>query len=271
MNTLKNNLNPLSDLKSEAMIFTSTRNSTWVFEEKEKISKKDIDFKSVLPHLNIHISGEVNGSQFDGKVFSNPEEIMEKVVSNLPSEIPFDEFGRSEITLKFSKNVWFTGISSIEDLKTTFTYWIRNPWGEEWEYNWLKGAWYPEMAQNPETGKFEVVRNSDWEVANPKFKFEPKLYLAEVPELSSTDEITVILQKWDNSETKARALTCFPGENAPSVPTYIGKYWVDTTAHDSLESKYWREHAFLKVNINLLKSSGRVIHNSKKDLTNILE
>lgn len=236
---------------------SSTRNETGEFEEQEKIAKEDVNFDFCKNHLKIHKEGEIAGSQFDWKVFESNDKIIDFIKKSLPNEIPFDEFWRSEITLHLSENIWWTWIMQEKDFSNYYGNEFniekkaRIPWWIEWEYKDQKGTWYAEKYKNPETGEFEIKKNSDWTPTNPYWKFEPLANIAEVDQLPSTKEITLILQKdkiWNVS-----MLTTFPWENAPAFPAFIEQFEVNSLDQDSLEQKYWNEGVFLKLNPDLKK------------------
>jgi len=264
---MKNNENPnkviektKQDISVEEISYSSTRNKTGKFEENERVPKSEIDIENCIGHLRIHREGEIAGSQFNSEVLATPEDIISFVQSNLPDEVPFDEFGRSEITLETSKEIGWTGISASENIdQDNLSVEPRMPGGVEGEHNGVKGTWYPEGKWNPATKTFEVLKNEDGSIMNEKGKFEPFSQIGYVGSLPKTNKITIILER-DRNSGKVVARTIFPGDNAPAFPTVIQgtneetgeiETYVDTTGENSLETKYWKENAFLRVNPEL--------------------
>lgn len=246
-------------LKTQEVSYSSTRNETWEFKEKEKVSKAEINFDSCADHLKIHQWWETPGSIFDWKVFKSSQDIISAVKENLPKEVPFDEFWRAEVTIDFAKNIWWTWVLKQSELSDIYKIYdlkkeVRTPWWVEWEFEWVKWAWYPESWRNPETWKFETLKNQDWSILNEKFKFEPVANIAQVPFLPKTKKLTAILQKWKNWSVSMA--TAFPWDNAPAFPALIEKFWVNKIS-DSLESRYWEEWVFLKVNSDLQKEEDK--------------
>lgn len=255
---MKNNFEERRTIALQNISQITTRGNG-TFEKGETFKKEDIDFGSAS-HLNIHQSGEIAGSQFNGNIFSSPEEIVSIVKSNLPNELNYDQFGRCEITaeLTISDNepVGWSGVKSIDEIKKINTQAqivkeARIPGGIKGEENGTEGTWYPEMIRN-EIGAFVVAVNESGEVKNEKAKFEPFANIAKIPENSfgdalKTKKITIIIQK-DRTTSKPSLLTMFPGENAPAFPSKIDTedYKADSLNTDSQENKYWRDHAFLK-------------------------
>ena len=176
-------------------------------EKGETFNKEDIDF-GAASHLNIHQSGEVAGSQFNGKVFSNPDEVVSRVKLNLPGQLQYDQFGRCEITMELAVSdnepVGWSGVKSIAEVKkinpeTQIVKEARIPGGIKGEENGIEGTWYPEMIRT-EAGAFVVATNESGEVKNTKAKFEPLSNIAMVAEDSfgdalKTEKITLIIQK----------------------------------------------------------------------------
>lgn len=229
------------------------------FEKGETINKEDIDFGSAS-HLNIHQSGEVAGSQFNGKIFSNPEEIVSIVKSNLPNELQYDQFNRCEVTIELSvsdnESVGWSGVKSIDEVKknnpqTQIIQEARISGGIKGEENGIKGTWYPEMTRT-ESGAFVVAIDESGKVKNEKAKFEPLANIAMISEDSfvealKTQKLTVIIEK-DRTTNKPTVLTIFPGDNAPAFPAKIDTetYKADSLNENSQENRYWQEHVFLR-------------------------
>src|SRR3989344_1657177 len=156
-------------------------------------------------------------------------ETMEKGAEFQKADIDFtaaiDQFNRAEITITINKKdsspIGYTGVKSIEEIKTLYPeadikQEVRIPGGEPGVEDGVVGAWYPETDKNPETGRFEVVKDEAGNVKNPKGKFEPNVNIATVDaerykKDAGTSEITVIIQK-DRKTEKPVVLTIFPGK-----------------------------------------------------------
>lgn len=237
---------------------TTTRGET--MEKGAEFQKADIDFTAAIEHLKIHHGGEVAGSQFNGEVFASPQDVQALIESSLPTTMNYDQFGRAEITITINKKdsgpMGYTGVKSIEEIKTLYPeadikQEIRIPGGEPGVEDGVEGAWYPESARNPETGRFEVVKDEVGNVKNPKGKFEPNVNIATVDgesfkKVAGTSEITVIIQK-DRKTEKPVVLTIFPGENAPALPTKINtEDFKLNTLSNTKEEAFWKKTAFIK-------------------------
>jgi len=221
----------------------------------ETFARDDIDFSSVIEHLRIHTEGSVAGSQFNGKEFPTPEDIISSVASALPEQLQYDQHGRAELTLTAEGVVvGYSGVKPLGELDgivgVRIEQGVRTPGGEPGEAEGIKGAWFPEMVRNPQTGRFEIATNPDGSVKNPHGKFEPEASIAHVDEAVcrealATDKATVIIQK--NPESGApTVLTIFPGENAPAFPTKIESEGLQVdTLQGGPEAEYWAEHAFI--------------------------
>jgi len=235
---------------------TSTRGDGSV-KLGEKFKRDDIEFSRVVEHLVVHTEGEVAGSQFDGAVFASPQAVIDMLITALPDGLQYDQYDRAELTLTTEGViVGYSGVKSVSELEDIDGVQIirdmRIAGGDPAEVEGIKGAWFPEMIRNTETGRFEVATNPDGTAKNPHGKFEPEALLARVEEDSllqalATDKITVILQKNPENEVPT-VLTIFPGDNAPAFPSKIES---EVFQADSLrggpEEVYWGEHAFIQV------------------------
>jgi hypothetical protein len=222
----------------------------------EEFARDSIDFSRVVDHLGIHTDGAIAGSQFNGEVFATPEDVIDKVKAALPESLQYDQYGRAELTLTAEGSViGYSGVKTIRELESIGGVHIeramRMPGGEAAEVEGVKGAWFPEMALNPKTGKLEIATDSEGMAKNQYGKFEPEALIAHVEEPAllqalATDKFTVILQK-DPENEQPTALTIFPGENAPAFPAKIE---TDTQQTDTLqggpEAVYWAQHAFVQ-------------------------
>ena len=230
-------------------------------EKGAEFTKEKISFGSSLEHLKIHHGGNVAGSQFNNKIIKEPQDAEKLIKKLLPEQLNYDQHDRAEITLNISHDnkeaLGWTGVKSVEDIHNLFPNTIieqkiRIPGGEEAEINGTKGAWYPEMSKNPESGQFEVVKDSNGNIKNPHGKFEPVANIATVNEdefknVSKTNKLTIIIQK--NKDTQEpTVLTIFPGENAPMYPSKINSesFKLDTLEGSS-ESNYWKNHEFIQI------------------------
>lgn len=235
-----------------------TRSSTrgdGIVQLDESFETPTIDFSNVLSHLKIHYGGEVAGSQFNGDVFHDTENIVKQVSVLLPPELQYDQHGRAEITLKVADNkgrpIGWSGVKSTEEVRRLFPEAIiekevRIPGGEKTD----GGAWYPEMKE-AEFGEWVIDTDETGQIRNPHGKFEPEANIAIVPatdfeRVAATDRITIIIQK-DRGSGKPVVLTVFPGDNAPSFPAKIetDDYKSDTTGNTP-ETGFWNEHVFLR-------------------------
>lgn len=244
-----------------AKIEQMTTRGNGIVEKTATFRKENIDFGASIDHLRIHREGVVAGSQFNGKLFENPQDLQKLLLKLLPEEINYDQYSRAELTLDISKPdndpVGYSGVKSVEEIKALFPeadfkVESRIPGGMEDEEQGVKGAWYPEMRRNSETGQFEVIKDEDGNIQNPKGKFEPMANIAYVSkdqfeQVSKTNKVTLIIQK-DNQTGKPTILTIFSGENAPAFPVIIksGEEDVVNTLRDSKEQKFWEKYAFLK-------------------------
>lgn len=228
-------------------------------EKKENFETKEIDFGSSLEHLRIHHEGEVAGSQFNGELFKEPEDVEKLLRNLLPEELSYDQFDRAEITLDVSyegeKPIGWSGVKNMEEVKEKFPEAeikkeMRFGGGEMATEEGVEGMWYPEMERD-ETGKFVVAKDKEGNIKNPKGKFEPHANIAYIPkskfeEISQTEKITVVIQK-DKENEKPMVLTVFPGDNAPAFPAKINaeNFKLDTLK-DTKEEKYWENNVFIK-------------------------
>jgi hypothetical protein len=231
-----------------------------VLEKGEFFNKEDIDF-SRASHLKIHQSGEIAGSQFNNKIFSTPEEVISFVKKNLPERLQYDQFNRCEITIELSisdnEPIGWSGVKSIDEIKKDYPQikiikQARMPGGIPAEKNGILGTWYPEMVKT-ENGDYVIAKNELGEVLNAQAKFEPLANIAMIPKDSfaeslKTDKLTVIIQE-DREKNIPIVITMFPGENAPAFPAMINteNYKRNSMTPDSMEAKYWEEHAFLQL------------------------
>lgn len=236
---------------------TSTRGDGSV-EQVEPFAKDIIDFSGALDHIGIHTEGAVAGSQFNGELFDSPSGVADMVTDALPETLHYDQHGRVELTLTIEdkdKVVGYSGVQSLDKLEgaegVRIERAMRMPGGESAEVDGIKGAWYPEMTRNPNTGKFEIALNPDGSVKNSQGKFEPEALIAtveqqEATEALATDQLTVIVQRNPENDLPT-VLTIFPGENAPAYPTKIQSeaFQVDTLK-DGPEAAYWADHTFVK-------------------------
>lgn len=229
-------------------------------EKADEFNKADIDFGAALDHLNIHHGGEVAGSQFNGEIFQNSEDVRSLLEKILPDTLNYDQFGRAELTLDVKHEgeqpLGYTGVKSIEELQTLFPDAVveqkaRIAGGAEGEEDGVRGSWYPEMEKDPATGRFVVAKNPDGSVKNPNGKFESLANIATVSsdkfrEVSKTDKVTVIIQKGRDT-AKPTVLTIFPGENAPAFPAKINsESYKASTLGDTKETNFWNEHVFIR-------------------------
>lgn len=234
---------------------TSTRGDGSI-ELGETFERDSIDFSRVVSHLAIHTEGTVAGSQFNGEAFATPEDIVTRVQAALPESLHYDQYGRAELTLTAEGiTVGYSGVKPVSELEgldgVHIERAVRMPGGEAAEVEDIKGAWFPEMARNPDTGGFEVATNADGSVKNSHGKFEPEALIAHVeqdtlPQVLATDKVTIILQKNPEDELPT-ALTIFPGENAPAFPAKIeSEAFQADTLQGGPEAAYWAEHAFVQ-------------------------
>lgn len=231
-------------------------------EKGEEFKKEQIDFGASLEHLKIHYEGKVAGSQFNSKIIGNPQDAKKLIMKLLPEQLNYDQYERAEITLDVShdnneESLGWTGVKSIKEIQDLFPnakieQKVRIPGGEESEADGVKGAWYPEMARNPESGQFEILKDGDGNIKNPHGKFEPVANIATVNEdefnnIAKTNKLTVIIQK-DKDTQKPTILTVFPGENAPMYPAKINsENFKINTLKGGPESDYWKNHTFIQI------------------------
>jgi hypothetical protein len=234
---------------------TSTRGDGSI-ELGEVFESITIDFSQVTDHLAVHTDGQAAGSQFNGELFTTPNDVVESVKAALPGSLQYDQFGRVELTIAAEGSVvGYSGVKPLAELEGVNGVHLgramRTPGGEAAEVGGIKGAWFPEMTRNPQTGKFEVVLGRDGSIKNPHGKFEPEAWIAQVdegalPQALATDKVTVILQKNPENELPV-ALTIFPGENAPAFPAKIeSEAFQADTLQGGPEAAYWAEHAFIQ-------------------------
>lgn len=221
----------------------------------EVFHKDAIDFGVASQHLNIHHEGKTAGSQFNGKIFENQADVETLIKKLLPDELHYDQYGRAEVTLEVSgmpESLGWSGVKSIEEIKesspdATIESKLRMSGGTEAAEDGIEGAWYPETGRNSQTGQFEILKNENGEIKNPRGKFEPKANIVSLPSKSAeTNKITVIVQK-DKATGKPTVVTIFPGENAPAFPAKINaEGYKASTLGDTQETKFWKEHAFIQ-------------------------
>jgi len=248
----------VSTLSLKGVEQTSTRGDGRV-EPGESFTKDQIDLAAILQHAKIHQEGQVAGSQFNGEVFTGPEDLQIKIASILPENIQYDQHGRAELTLMLNTNekpVGWTGVMTLAEIQERFPNaqiekQVRIPGGEETVEDGVEGAWYPEMAYSPSAGRMEVVMENG-QPKNARGKFEPKANIVTVPaeqfkDIAATDKITLIIQK-DKSTGTPKLLTAFPGENAPAYPAKIqSESFKADTLQDPLQKGFWEQHAFVKM------------------------
>lgn len=234
---------------------TSTRGDGYIELTEPPFSSDTIDFSRVVDHLKIHTDGDIAGSQFNGEHFKNPDDIVDFVKGILPEAIRYDQHDMAEITLACEDAlVGYYGIGSVAELRemedATLERVVRTPGGEPAVEDGVKGAWFPEITKNPDTGAYETARSSDGSIKNPRGKFEPEAWVASVDketalDVMATNKVTVIIQK-DPETSLPIVRTAFPGENAPPQPSKITTeaYQADTLGGP--EAAYWEEHAFIK-------------------------
>lgn len=242
-------------LSLSRIIRTSTRGDGTV-QLGESFQTSIISFTDALPHLKIHHGEEIAGSQFNGDVFRDADDMVSQVSKLLPPELQYDQYGRAEVTLEVADNqgrpIGWPGVKSIDEIHQSFPGAIvekkvRIPGGQETD----DGVWYPEMRRT-ETGQWVISTDENGQIRNPHGKFEPKANIATIPaadfkKVAATNRITIIIQK-DRESGIPDVLTVFPGDNAPSFPAKIESedYTSDTTG-DTPEAKFWDDHVFLKI------------------------
>ncbi|RMD59695.1 hypothetical protein D6821_00630 [Candidatus Parcubacteria bacterium] len=239
---------------------STTRADT--MEKGEDFKKEDLDFSSVIDHVRIHQGGsKVAGSQFNSEIIKTPQQLVDSIKELLPPQMHYDQFNRAEITLEVAVEgqdrsqqfIGWSGVFSIEDIQKRFPNIqiekkVRMPGGTPGELEGVKGAWYPEMGKNPETGQFEVLKDENGNIKNPKWKFEPEANIVTVSEEefkegAGTNLITVIIAK--SPAGKPTVLTVFPGDNAPPFPAKIEAFGVDTLKEERVKG-FWDKHVFVK-------------------------
>jgi hypothetical protein len=221
----------------------------------EEFRVEDINFGSSLEHLKIHQGGDVAGSQFNGELIKDSDDLKFLLKKLLPPTLHYDQFGRAELTLNVDsiEPVGYSGVKSLEEIRETFPdtkieQRVRIPGGTEDIVDGMEGAWYPETVRT--NNGLEVAKTPEGEIKNQKAKFEPKANIVRIPKdkfqtVAKTNKFTAIIQKIDNKPT---VLTIFPGENAPAYPARINteSYKADSTG-DSKETKFWNDHAFIEL------------------------
>lgn len=236
---------------------SSTRGDGKV-ELGEEFSRESIDFGSVLDHLKIHQGGEVAGSQFNNEFVPEIDDVKTLLMKNLPETLQYDQHGLVELTLDIESPmpIGWTGVKSIDEIKSSFPNAriekkMRMPGGMESEEDGLEGAWYPEMARDSQTGRFEVVKDEQGNIKNPKGKFEPKANIVTIPsaeyrEGAATSKLTVIIKKLGEPGVPT-VLTAYPGEGAPAFPAKIASAdYQSDTLKDPMMNNYWENHAFIQ-------------------------
>lgn len=219
-----------------------------------KFGRESVGFSGVKEHLAIHQGSEVAGSQFNGELFPDSESLVTFLSQVLPEELEYDQFGRVEITLDVKlpnqEALGFSGVKSIEELKAEgveIEKGVRTPGGEEGEVGGVKGAWYPEVIRNPETGKFETATNPDGSIKNPHGKFEPEASIATVTDAKAaeTTKVSVVILQ-DQETSEPFVVTAYPGEIAPPFPAKIQSEAFSVDTLKGKEAEYWEKHAFIK-------------------------
>lgn len=231
----------------------------------EAFARGEIDFQQALDHLRIHTEGAVAGSQFNGAIFENPEQVRQLLGRILPESLQYDQYGRAELTLDIthpgSEPIGWTGVKSTAELEQSggvIEKRMRIPGGVEDIVDGIKGAWYPEMVYDQTQGKMVVALDENGNVRNARGKFEPEVNVAtvsqeEFQDTSKTNKLTVILQK-DKLTGKPVVLTAFPGENAPPVPSRLNITVIEAgeqaetidNLQDPIMKDYWEDHAFIQ-------------------------
>lgn len=233
---------------------TTTRGNG-TLELGEVFKRDEIDFGAALEHLRIHREGGAAGSQFNGRIFENPADTEVLLRKLLSEQLQYDQFGRAEVTIEVSGSpepLGWAGVKSLEEIKKLSPEAVveskpRVGGGVPAVEEGIEGAWYPEMGRNPKTGKFEILRDEQGGVKNPKGKFEPNANIVSLPaRVAETNKVTVIIQK-DTKTGKPTVLTIFPGENAPAFPAKIDTdAYKASTLGDTKEARFWKEHAFIQ-------------------------
>ncbi len=229
----------------------------------EEFKKTAIDFSAVLDHLKIHTEGKIAGSQFNGILFKDPEDVIMKVLHLLPDRLYFDQFNRAEIEMgviygpgQLSRiPIGWSLVTSFDKIYKAYPDAVirERPWMPGGKEYWLgEGSWYPEMVQDSATGKFVVALDEKGEVKNPFGKFEPYANICEVPEalakdIGATRLVSVVIQK--DERGLPLALTVVPGEIAPPYPAKIDTEGdkSDTLGPNTPESRFWKNHVFLRI------------------------
>ena len=232
-------------------------------EKGELFKKTEINFGSAMEHLKIHHGGEVAGSQFNSKIFKESADVEKKIKEALPDELNYDQYGRAELTINIGggERVGWSGVVDLKEFQkiapnVRVEKRSRNPGGIEGEENGIKGAWYPEMTKDAESGRFVVAKDAAGNIQNLKGKFEPFANIATIVKeenpnfdnLMKTSKMTVIIQK-DKQSGQPTVLTVFPGDNAPPVPAKINSetFKMDTLGEETQETKFWSNHAFIEL------------------------
>lgn len=232
----------------------STRGDGSVELSGEPFDRSIIDFSGVQEHLAIHQDGEVAGSQFRGDLFPDAQTVVGFLSEVLPPTLQYDQHGRIEMTLDVQlpthESLGYSGVKSIAELEADGAHIessVRTPGGEPAEEDGIKGAWYPEMVRDPESGSFVVKKTESGEVANPHGKFEPEASIATVVDTkgAETNKVSIVMQR--NAETgRPMVLTAYPGEIAPPFPAKITTEAYSADTLHGKEADYWAKHAFVK-------------------------
>jgi hypothetical protein len=221
---------------------------------------EDIDFDYLKSHISIHKGGAVAGSQFNPEAFKG--EIIEGIKHLLKAHpVQKDQHGKAELTFKIKtpsgSPAGWSGVHEIKDFKKAFPNVAIELKPRETEldgvkgiletYKGVKGVWLPESENVG--GKWQVSRNEDGSVKNPKGKFDPYMNIATVSEddfknNGHTDLVSVILIT--TKEGKTMAVTAYPGKITPPAPTAIPKFKVDTVNSQELID-FWKDHVFVKI------------------------
>jgi hypothetical protein len=232
----------------------STRGDGSVELSGEAFDRSTIDFSGVQEHLAVHQDGQVAGSQFRGDLFPDSQTVVSFLSEVLPPTLQYDQHGRVELTLDVQlpshESLGYSGVKSIAELEAEGAHiesGVRTPGGEPAEEDGVKGAWYPEMVRDPETGSFVVKKTESGEVANPHGKFGPEASIATVSDTKAaeTNKVSIVMQR--NAETgRPLVLTAYPGEIAPAYPAKITTEAFSADSLHGKEAEYWSQHAFIK-------------------------
>ncbi len=232
----------------------STKGDGSVELSGESFDVKSIDYSHVQEHLAIHQDEKVAGSQFNGDLFNNSTTVVSFLAEVLPPILQYDQYGRVELTLDIQlpnhESLGYSGVKSITELEARGIHiesGIRISGGESAIEEGIKGAWYPEMARDPETGSFVVKKTEEGEIVNPHGKFEPEANIASVSSIEDveTNKVSIVIER-DSKTARPTVLTIYPGEVAPPFPVKISTEDFSTNSLHGKEAEYWSSHAFIK-------------------------